>query len=156
MQMPLHNFSVVITGQLYRCAQPDAEAFRSLRALQVTLLVKLNPETGTPAAEERYGFDVLAPDMTRWQRYLNRPNVQQLVMITDEIDRSLTDGHVLCIHCQHGRDWTGAVCAAYRVRKQHWTVTDALLEFRCFGVSTLIGLYDHEIIEAVTALAQEK
>lgn len=150
--MPLDNFSVVVKDQLFRCAQPDAEGFYSLRGLGVTDVVKLNPETGSVAAEAQYGFTVYAPQITLAQRLLNRPTKQQIVEIVTKVAQILNNGYIIAIHCQHGRDWTGAVCAAYRILHQNWSLVNALAEFKLFGATGLVGLYDHEIKEQLTLL----
>lgn len=37
------------------------------------------------------------------------------------------------IHCLHGQDRTGIVCAAYRVKVQNWKVDDAINEMYSMG-----------------------
>ena len=37
------------------------------------------------------------------------------------------------IHCQHGSDRTGMMCAIYRIAQQHWTNAEALREMTTGG-----------------------
>ncbi len=37
------------------------------------------------------------------------------------------------IHCKHGVDRTGFICAAYRVIQQGWSIEQAILEWRAMG-----------------------
>lgn len=41
--------------------------------------------------------------------------------------------HPVYVHCLHGVDRTGAMIAAYRIRRQGWTNHDALAEMEQFG-----------------------
>lgn len=45
----------------------------------------------------------------------------------------------LLIHCQHGQDRTGLVCAAYRVRVCGWTKDQAMKEALSFGYRDYIN-----------------
>ena len=37
------------------------------------------------------------------------------------------------VHCRHGQDRTGIVVAAYRMKQQGWSLTDAETEMQAFG-----------------------
>jgi len=46
----------------------------------------------------------------------------------------------LLIHCAQGRDRTGAVCAAYRIAIDGWTLAEALEEMESYGGDTLLDI----------------
>lgn len=51
----------------------------------------------------------------------------------DDIVWFLEQDKVTYVHCRHGNDRTGIVCAAYRVKVQHWSVDQAIAEVYSMG-----------------------
>jgi protein-tyrosine phosphatase len=63
---------------------------------------------------------------------VSAPTVAQVKEILSTIDACLLTGHTL-VHCEHGVDRTGIVCAAYRITRQGWTVEKAVSEMYSLG-----------------------
>ena len=40
---------------------------------------------------------------------------------------------LVLVHCQHGADRTGTMCALYRILRQDWKVEDAITEMKDGG-----------------------
>ena len=110
-----------VSDQLYRGAQPDAEGMKQLKKMGVRTVVNLRKfhsdrdEIGeTGLAYEHIYFDPLHPEDKEVVRFL------QIV----------TDKHRVpaFVHCQHGADRTGIMCALYRIAVEGWTREQAIDE----------------------------
>lgn len=60
------------------------------------------------------------------------PQADDLRDLVKEIANALTIGNVL-VHCEHGEDRTGIVCAAYRIIRNGWTAKRAKNEMYDLG-----------------------
>ena len=116
----LPNLHKVSDG-LYRGAQPTAEGMRELKGMGVKTVVNLRKfhsdrdEIGdTGLAYEHIYFNPLHPEDKEVVRFL------QIVT-----DKARTPAFV---HCQHGADRTGTMCALYRIVVQGWSREDAIDE----------------------------
>lgn len=110
-----------VSDRLYRGAQPTAEGVKSLHALGVKTIVNLRDrhsdvdEIGeTPIGYENitiktWGFD--AEDARAF-----------LKIVTDDARSPVF------VHCQHGSDRTGTMCAVYRIVVEGWNKEDAIAE----------------------------
>lgn len=110
-----------LDATLYRGAQPTAQGMRELHKMGVKTVVNLRAfhsdrdEIGsTPLAYEHIAMTPLAVTDARVVRFLK--------IVTD---RTRTPAFV---HCQHGADRTGVLCAAYRIAVQGWSKHDAIRE----------------------------
>lgn len=110
-----------VSDSLYRSAQPTAEGMANLKAQGIKTIVNLRSfhsdrdeigktdlayehvymKTWHPEREEAVGFLKLVADPSR--------------------------GPVL-VHCQHGADRTGTMCAIYRIAVQGWSKEEAVRE----------------------------
>ncbi|MDB6076591.1 MAG: putative protein serine/threonine/tyrosine phosphatase [Akkermansiaceae bacterium] len=110
-----------VSKNVYRSAQPTAEGMRNLEAMGVRTVINLRYfHSDDPETAGTHLRAVRAPNLT-WS-----PDKKRI----DGLMAEMTDprhGPVL-IHCQHGADRTGSICAIYRVRVQGWTVDEALRE----------------------------
>ncbi len=138
----LENFYKV-SDKLYRSAQPTAAGFRSLQAIGITTVLNLR----------NYHSDddeATGTDLKLLRRRMNAGSIteddllESLKMIRD------ADGPVL-VHCWHGSDRTGAVCAAYRIVFENWTVETALAEmfYEPFGHHRRIYTNIPELIRTI-------
>ena len=115
-----------VTENLYRGAQPTAEGMRELHAMGIRTVVNLRKlhsdedELGqTPLAHERIKVRTLKPNEGQVERFL------RIV-----VDSAKTP---VFVHCWHGADRTGAMCAAYRIVVQGWSKAAAIEEMRNGG-----------------------
>ena len=110
-----------VSDDLYRGAQPTAEGMRQLEAMGVRTIVNLREFhddqsllAGTNMEYETIRMSALHAedeDVVRFLRIVTNP----------------LSGRVF-VHCQHGSDRTGTMCAAYRVVIQGWTQDEAIRE----------------------------
>jgi len=110
-----------VCDQLYRGAQPTAEGMKQLEKLGVKTVVNLRYVTsdrdelkGTGLAYEHINmvsFYPVTADVARFLRIVTDPNRTPVF-----------------VHCQHGADRTGTMCAVYRVAVQGWSKDQAIDE----------------------------
>jgi protein tyrosine phosphatase (PTP) superfamily phosphohydrolase (DUF442 family) len=117
----LPNLHVVVTGRLYRSAQPTAQGMQNIERLGVKTVVNLRAHhrdddelAGTKLRGENIAIDTWA---------LNESDVVRFLQIA-----ATTNGQPVLVHCLHGADRTGTLCAVYRMAVQGWTREDALRE----------------------------
>ena len=125
--MPLNNLGSVVP-RLWRCAQPDADGISSIFELGVSTIFKLN----TDNPEEQGWCDKHGLKLENYPLHLinDLPSIMTIVgAITEEMKR----GEVI-VHCLHGIDRTGLIIAAWRILNQGWTVQQADVERKLYGV----------------------
>lgn len=160
--MPLANFGLTLDGDpsnslgsVYRGAQPDAEAWGTLHALGVRNAIKLSDEAEYPAARESAeagpGIVVCSMPVSQW-----KPDVAAVLGIAAVLLdlRKQAWGSVVFVHCLHGRDRTGLIVGAYKLRYLGWTRQQVEEERHAYGVAGIIALADREISEALDEIAK--
>lgn len=136
------NFHEVSIG-VYRGGQPTAEGWDWLRSQGVTSDLKLNT---TDECREPWLFTNAVPI---WIDFEPITLKEQLFGVDDYLMASITQSLFdrpdhLFIHCEHGQDRTGLVCAIYRVQIQHWSKADAEKEMLANGFhKELRGLWEY-------------
>jgi protein tyrosine phosphatase (PTP) superfamily phosphohydrolase (DUF442 family) len=119
--MPLPNFHKV-SDDLYRGAQPDREGFVELIGMGVKTVINLR----WLHTDRIYLYGLLKDVNYRhifckaWHPEVE--DVKSFLRILDEGPRPVF------VHCQHGADRTGVMCAAYRIKVQGWEVDRAVKE----------------------------
>ncbi len=110
-----------VSDTLYRSAQPSAEGMKTLKAMGIETIVNLRSfhsdrdEIGdTGSAYEHIYMKAWHPEEEETVRFLQ---------IVTNPKRS-----PVLVHCQHGADRTGTMCALYRVAVQGWSKEEALKE----------------------------
>jgi protein tyrosine phosphatase (PTP) superfamily phosphohydrolase (DUF442 family) len=110
-----------VSESLYRSAQPSAEGMKNLKAMGIETIVNLRSfhsdrdEIGdTGSAYEHIYMKAWHPEEEETVRFLR---------IVTNPKRS-----PVLVHCQHGADRTGTLCALYRVVVQGWSKEEALKE----------------------------
>jgi protein tyrosine phosphatase (PTP) superfamily phosphohydrolase (DUF442 family) len=110
-----------VSTNLYRSAQPTAQGMRNLKQKGVATVVNLRSfhsdrdEIGeTDLAYEHIYMKAWHPEWKEIVRFLR---------IVSDPKRT-----PVLVHCQHGADRTGTMCALYRVVVQGWTKEEATRE----------------------------
>ena len=137
-----------VTPLLYRGGQPTAEGMRQLKAMGVKTVINLRSfnsdrdEIGdTGLAYEHIYMKAWHPEREDIIRFLR--------IVTDK------DCTPVFVHCQHGADRTGLMCAIYRVAVCDWTKEEAIREMTQggFGHHTIwkniIGFIEDLDIDAI-------
>ena len=110
-----------VSEDLYRGAQPSAEGMKQLEQLGVKTVVNLRSShsdrdelKGTSLAYEHI-------EMTAWN-----PESKDIVRFLKIVSDS--NSVPVFVHCQHGADRTGLMCAIYRIVVQGWSKDEAIKE----------------------------
>ncbi|MCZ7646536.1 MAG: tyrosine-protein phosphatase [Planctomycetota bacterium] len=116
------NFHKVSDG-LYRSAQPSAEGMRELKDLGVKTVVNLRQfhSDRDEIGETGLGYEHI---------YFNpfHPEDKEIVRFLQIVSRP--ERAPVLVHCKHGADRTGTVCALYRVCVEGWSKEDAIEELK--------------------------
>lgn len=116
----LMNFYQV-SDTLYRGAQPTAEGMAQLKAMGIKTVVNLrsfHSDGNEPADAGLAGERIW---MQAWHG--EEEDVVKFLKIVADPARQ-----PVFVHCQHGSDRTGTMCAVYRIVVQGWTKDHALAE----------------------------
>lgn len=111
----------MITPDLYRGAQPTADGMKQLEKLGIRTVVNLrsfhsdrDELKGTNLKHEHIYMKTWHPEDEEVVRFL------RIVSNTNALP--------VFVHCQHGSDRTGTMCAIYRVAKCGWSKDAAITE----------------------------
>jgi protein tyrosine phosphatase (PTP) superfamily phosphohydrolase (DUF442 family) len=112
-----------VSDGLYRSAQPTAEGMARLRGLGVRTVVNLRSfhSDRDELAGSGLGYEHIW--MKAW--HPEEEEVVRFLKIATDTNRI-----PVLVHCLHGADRTGTMCALYRVAVQGWTKEEALREMR--------------------------
>ena len=136
-----------VSDTLYRSAQPSAEGMRNLRAIGVETIVNLR---SFHSDRHEIGDTGLAYEhiyMTAWH-----PEEDDAVRFLQIVTNPRRDP--VLVHCQHGADRTGTMCALYRVAVQGWSKEEAVKEMSQ-GQFGFHGIWDN-LIQWINALDVER
>ncbi len=110
-----------VSDTLYRSQQPTAAGMQNLKALGIKTLINLRTfhsdrdEIGKTDLHQEHIY------MKNW--HPEREDVLRFLQLaTDPANAPVL------VHCQHGADRTGTVCAVYRIVVQGWSKEDAIRE----------------------------
>ncbi len=115
-----------VSENLYRSAQPTAEGMRNLKASKIKTIVSLRSfhSDRDEIADTGLGYEHIY--MKAWHPE-EEDIVKFLKIVTDPAKTPVL------VHCQHGADRTGTMCALYRVIVEKWPQTKAIDEMKCGG-----------------------
>lgn len=134
--VPILNFAKVDAG-LWRGAQPDEAGFRALRDLGAKTIVSFrrfdrDDREEVPAA----GLDLVEIPLKALLDS-DPPTDDELRAFFDvALDPARRP---VFVHCKHGKDRTGTMCAVYRMEVDGWTPDRAFEEMRKFGFHAIYG-----------------
>jgi len=140
-----------VTPTLYRSAQPSQQGFKNLGQLGIQTVINLRGGEDDGRAALAMGFRLESVPMSA-ARVRHESNVQVLRLLG-----RAEQGSTL-VHCQHGADRTGMICALYRMVYQGWDRAKAIEEMRKGGYgfhSIWHGLVDYLERVDVEALRKE-
>jgi len=110
-----------INAGLYRGAQPTAEGIKELKKLGVKTIIGLraNHSDKDILGDSKIAFEHIP--VKTWHPE-EEDVVRFLQIVTDKTRQPVF------VHCQHGADRTGTMCAIYRVAVNGWTKQQAIDE----------------------------
>ena len=110
-----------VTPRLYRSAQPDAAGMRELEKLGVKTVIDLRDLNDDAKEARGTKLRLLRVKMDAW--HIEDEDIARALALL----RRKENGPFL-VHCHHGSDRTGVVCAMYRIVEQRWNREDAIRE----------------------------
>lgn len=111
-----------VTPNLYRSAQPTREGMRQLKAMAIKTVISLRAfHDDDEELEGIEGVRQVQIYMKAWHAEKDDA-VKFLKLVTDPANQPVL------VHCQHGADRTGTMCAVYRMAVQGWTKEQAIEE----------------------------
>jgi tyrosine-protein phosphatase SIW14 len=120
-----------VTPWVYRGAQPAAEGYRTLKKMGVKTVINLR----TSETEKE---KVVAAGM----RSVEVPMGMSTDNLREKVDRVVAlmadpANQPVFVHCRQGRDRTGIVVAAYRMKVEGWSIAEAEAEMQAFGFNDI-------------------
>ena len=116
----LPNLHKVDDG-LYRGAQPTARGVKELEKLGVRTIVNLRSSHSDEKIVAGSNLTLAHIPMNTWA--VDEKDVVRFLRVVTDKDR-----RPVFVHCQHGADRTGAMCAAYRLAVDGWSKRQAIDE----------------------------
>ena len=110
-----------VSATLYRGAQPTANGFAELKKMGIKTVVCLRKLHSDKELLGSNGLAYVAIPMNTW--HAEREDVVAFLKVVSDTNRT-----PVFVHCQHGSDRTGTMCAFYRMAVCGWSKTDALKE----------------------------
>jgi protein tyrosine/serine phosphatase len=110
-----------VSTNLYRSAQPTMEGMRNMEELGIKTVINLRSfhSDRDELKGTRLGYEHIY--MKAWHPE-EKEAVKFLKTVTDP------EKTPVLVHCLHGSDRTGAMCAIYRIAVQGWSRDDAITE----------------------------
>ncbi|MGI6495111.1 MAG: fused DSP-PTPase phosphatase/NAD kinase-like protein [Kiritimatiellia bacterium] len=110
-----------VNPSLYRSAQPSALGMKNLKANGIETIMNLRSFHSDRDEIGSTGLGYEHIYMKAWHPE-RKEAVRFLQIVTNEKRTPVL------VHCQHGADRTGAMCALYRIAVQGWTKEEAIRE----------------------------
>jgi protein tyrosine/serine phosphatase len=131
-----------VSDSLYRSAQPALQGMQNLKRMGIETIVNLRSfhSDRDEIADTGLGYEHIY--MKAW--HPERKEVVRFLQIATNPKWT-----PVLVHCQHGADRTGTMCALYRIAVQGWTKKAALREM------TEGGFGFHEVWENLPEWIQE-
>jgi len=131
-----------VSDSLYRSAQPTLQGMQNLKRMGIETIVNLRSfhSDRDEIADTGLGYEHIY--MKAW--HPERKEVVRFLQIATNPKWT-----PVLVHCQHGADRTGTMCALYRIAVQGWTKKAALREM------TEGGFGFHEVWENLPEWIQE-
>jgi protein tyrosine/serine phosphatase len=109
-----------INTNLYRSAQPTAQGMRNLSKKGVKTVVNLRSFHSDRDEIGSSGLGYEHIYMKAW--HPERKEIVRFLQIATDPKRT-----PVLVHCQHGADRTGTMCAVYRIAVQDWTAARSIV-----------------------------
>lgn len=109
-----------LSPELYRSGQPDAEGFKALEKRGLKSVLNLREYHSDADEAEHTGLRLYRIKLAAGR--VSGEELMNCLLVINSAPKPIL------VHCWHGSDRTGIVCAAYRIVMQGWTPEKALEE----------------------------
>jgi len=127
----IYNFHVVAPN-IMRSSQPAFSAIRLLKKYcGIKTILSLTDEKGRNRKEakflEKLGIKFINVPMN--------PTKEQSAEVIEKCLQIINDkeNQPILVHCHSGKDRTGLIFAAYRIKYDNWSLEDAIMEMLVYG-----------------------
>ncbi len=110
-----------VSKTLYRCAQPEDKSAKSINSLGIRTVVNLRAFHSDKDELKGVTATQVHIKMKTW--HAEHEDLVKFLKIAIDPKQA-----PVLVHCQHGADRTGTVCAVYRMVVQGWTKEEAIRE----------------------------
>ena len=110
-----------VSDNLYRSAQPTAQGMKNLKRMGIETVVNLRSFHSDRDEIGNTGLGYEHIYMKAW--HPERKEIVRFLQIVTNPKRT-----PVLVHCLHGADRTGTMCAFYRIAVQGWTKEEAIRE----------------------------
>jgi len=126
------NYGIVLKKKLSRSGQPTAPSFMDLRTRGVSIIVKLDENSEYPDKLEwkQFGREVTYQSISQ---FTNASHEAQSKHIAKLIDKLITEGKWVHVHCRLGRDRAGLVVGMYRIIYTGASYNQVKKDFKKYG-----------------------
>lgn len=111
----------IVSGELYRGAQPTTEGFKALEKMGIKTVINLRATHSDEYLMVGIKLKYFHISFKSWHPE-DEDMVQFLKIVTDPTNQPVF------VHCQYGSDRTGTMVALYRIVVQGWTKDEAIDE----------------------------
>lgn len=115
-----------VSDGLYRSAQPTSEGMANLAAMGIKTVVNLRDRHSD--LDEIGDLPLQTRRIDIFTARMKDEYVKEFLSIVDDPNNA-----PVLVHCQHGADRTGTMCAMYRILRQGWTPDEAIEEMKNGG-----------------------
>jgi protein tyrosine/serine phosphatase len=136
-----------VSDTLYRSAQPSAEGMKNLKTMGIETIINLRSFHSDRDKIKETGLAYEHIYMKAW--HPEEEDAVRFLQIATNPKRT-----PVLVHCQHGADRTGAMCAIYRVAVQGWSREEALKEMTEGGFG-FHGIWQ-DLVQWINALDMEE
>ncbi len=112
-----------VSENVYRCAQPTLDGMANLKAIGIRTVVNLCAFHSDRDMLKNTGLGYENIHMIAWPLIPEERQVLRFLTIATDPQKT-----PILVHCQHGADRTGTMCAVYRILVQGWTKEEAIKE----------------------------
>lgn len=110
-----------VSKDLYRGAQPTSEGMKELEKLGIKTVINLRAMHSDRDEMRGIALSYEHINVTTWN--IKDKDVVHFLQIVTDPNRT-----PVFVHCQHGADRTGTMCAVYRIIIQDWSKDEAIEE----------------------------
>ncbi len=137
-----------VSDNLYRSGQPTADALQNLETSHLRIRTIVDLSWSRFDGDENRGTGLIYEHipMIGWPLFPKEEQVIKFLQIVTDNQRA-----PVLVHCQHGADRTGIMCAVYRIAIQGWTKERAVEEMIEGGFG-FHGYRDGNVVQWINGL----